>query len=164
MYLPKMPVRRLIELRNALIASAAPASLPAGTDVHCACESKNEIGFELQEPTVRIHIWLESEDQMFFGSGRALLLAKIDQHGSLKKAAAEMGMSYRAAWGKIKKTEKVLGFKLIEQNGCKKGGHRLTEHGQCLREKYHLWFNEVERYALKKAAEIFPWPVKGFKE
>ena len=119
---------------------------------------------ERHEPTVRLHIWLETGDEMLFGSGRALLLAKIEEHGSLLKAAEELGMSYRAAWGKIRKTEKVLGLKLIEQKSCKKEGHRLTEHGQILKEKYLLWFQEVERCALQKAGEIFPWPVRSYKE
>lgn len=116
------------------------------------------------EPTIRLHLWLETTEGMFFGTGRALLLVKIEEFGSLKKAAEDLGMSYRAAWGKIRATEKVLGVKLIAQNGCKKGGHRLTEHGLLLKEKYLLWFQEVELWALKRAREVFPWPVKSFEE
>jgi molybdate transport system regulatory protein len=114
-------------------------------------------------PTIRLHLWLETPDGIFFGVGRALLLAKIEEHGSLSKAAEALGMSYRAAWGKIRRTEKVLGVKLIVQNGCKKGGHRLTEQGLLFKEKYLLWFQEIEKWALIKAREIFPWPVKSFK-
>lgn len=117
-----------------------------------------------QEPTIRLHLWLEAGDEVFFGAGRALLLSKIEEHGSLSKAAEDMGMSYRAAWGKIRRTEKVLGLKLIERNGCKKGGHRLTEHGLFLTKRYLLWFNEVERWASVKARELFPWTVKSYKE
>jgi molybdate transport system regulatory protein len=73
-------------------------------------------------------------------------------------------MSYRAAWGKIRATEEVLGVKLIARNGCKKGGHRLTRHGLQLKEQFVFWFREVERTAWKKAREIFPWPVKSYKE
>ena len=119
---------------------------------------------EQHEPTIRLHLWLETTEGVFFGTGRALLLAKIEEHGSLKKAAEDLGMSYRAAWGKIRATEEVLGVKLIAQNGCKKGGHRLTEHGLLLKEKYLLWFHEVEMWALRKAREVFPWPVKSFEE
>lgn len=116
-----------------------------------------------EEATIRLHIWLETTEGVFFGTGRALLLMKIEEHGSLKKAAEDLGMSYRAAWGKIRKTEEVLGVRLIAQKGCKKGGHRLTEHGELLKEKYLLWFQDVERWALKRAREIFPWPVKSFE-
>jgi len=118
----------------------------------------------LNEPTIRLHIWLETGDGVFFGAGRAFLLEKIEEYGSLRKAAEDLGMSYRAAWGKIRKTEKVLGVKLIAQCRSKKEGHNLTEEGRMLKEKYLLWFQEIEREALRKAAEIFPWPVRGYKE
>jgi molybdate transport system regulatory protein len=117
-----------------------------------------------QAPTIRIHLWLETSEGIFFGAGRALLLVKIEELGSLKKAAEELGMSYRAAWGKIRATEEVLGVKLIAQNGSKRDGHRLTENGRLLKEKFLLWFKEVEQEALKKAREIFTWPVKGYEE
>ena len=115
------------------------------------------------KPTIRLHLWLETPEGIFFGAGRALLLAKIEECGSLSKAAAALGMSYRAAWGKIRNTEKILGVKLIVQNGSKKEGHRLTEHGRLFKEKYFLWFRETERCAMLKAKEIFPWSVESFK-
>ena len=116
-----------------------------------------------RNPTIRMHLWLETGDGMFFGMGRALLLAKIGEHGSLKKAADELGMSYRAAWGKIKKTEEILGDKLIVQAGSKKEGYQLTEFGKQVTEQFSLWFETVEREALKRAEEIFPWSVQRYK-
>jgi molybdate transport system regulatory protein len=116
-------------------------------------------------PTMRLHLWLETEDGLFFGFGRTHLLEKIDQYGSLKRAAEEMGMSYRAAWGKIMKTEEVLGFRIIERSGpSNKAGYQLTEAGKMLLDKFKLWFDLVEKNALAKAAEIFPWPIAGFQE
>lgn len=125
---------------------------------------QTDTAMEWHEPTVRLHLWLEKGEEIFFGAGRALLLSKIEEYGSLSKAAEALGMSYRAAWGKIRSTEKVLGVKLIVQNGCRKDGHRLTEHGILLKEKYLHWFHEIEECALAKAGEIFPWRVKGFKK
>ncbi len=113
---------------------------------------------------MRLHIWLETDDGMFFGAGRALLLAKIEEHGSLRKAAVDMGMSYRAAWGKIKKTEELLGMKLVHQKGSRREGHRLTEFGALLKNTYLRWFNEIEKDALEKAKEIFPWVIKCYGE
>ena len=116
-------------------------------------------------PTMRLHLWLETEDGLFFGFGRTQLLEKIAEYGSLKRAAEELGMSYRAAWGKIMKTEEVLGFKVIERAGSSnKAGYQLTETGRDLLAKYKLWFDEVEKTALKKARNIFPWPVVSFDE
>jgi molybdate transport system regulatory protein len=116
------------------------------------------------EPSIRLHLWLETGDGVVCGAGRAFLLQKIEECGSIRKAAEELGMSYRAAWGKIRKTEKVLGVQLIAQNGSKREGHRLTAAGRLLMEQYVHWFEEVEKEALKKARRIFPWVVKGFKE
>jgi len=108
---------------------------------------------------------LETEEGLFFGTGRAQLLEKIDQYGSLKRAAEELGMSYRAAWGKIMKTEEVLGFKIIERGGASnKAGYQLTEDGRMLLDRFKQWFCEVENEALKKASEIFPWQIKNFDE
>ncbi|MGC9964414.1 MAG: LysR family transcriptional regulator [Syntrophobacteraceae bacterium] len=123
-----------------------------------------EVGTGRPVATVRLHLWLESRDGLVFGPGRALLLAKIEEHGSLSKAAEELGMSYRAAWGKIRKTEKILGVRLIEQHGSKKEGNRLTEEGVMLKRQYLLWLREVEEGALRKAEEIFRWPVKGYRQ
>ncbi|WP_243361652.1 winged helix-turn-helix domain-containing protein [Fundidesulfovibrio terrae] len=115
-------------------------------------------------PVVRLRLWLETRDGMFFGTGRGMLLEAVDRYGSLKKAAEHLGMSYRAAWGKIKKTEKVLGVLLIEQAGSRKGGHRLTPGGRLLMEKFRVWFDAVEASAVEKARELFPWPCLSFTE
>lgn len=141
---------------NEAIDPAAPS--------HYRSESSGEIATKQQEATIRLHLWLETSEGVFFGTGRALLLTKIEEYGSLKKAAEDLGMSYRAAWGKIRRTEEVLGVRLIAQKGCKKGGHRLTEHGELLKDKYLMWFQDVERWALTRAREIFPWPVKSYEE
>jgi len=131
---------------------------------HHQSELANEIPAKQKGATIRLHLWLETTEGVFFGTGLALLLVKIEQYGSLKKAAEDLGMSYRAAWGKIRKTEEVLGVRLIAQKGCKKGGHRLTEHGELLKEKYLVWFQDVEQWALRRARELFPWPVRSFEE
>ena len=119
---------------------------------------------ERRTATVRVQLWLETSDGLLFGVGRALLLAKIEEFGSLKKAADDLGMSYRAAWGKIKETEKILGDKLIVQPGTKREGYQLTELGHSLKEEFMCWFEQVEEEAIKKAKERFPWSVKRFTE
>ncbi|NSW86613.1 MAG: LysR family transcriptional regulator [Syntrophobacteraceae bacterium] len=116
------------------------------------------------KPTIRLHLWIETEKGVFFGVGRAQLLQKVDECGSLKKAADELGMSYRAAWGKIKKTEEAMGERLIEQCGCRKDGYRLTEFGMFIKDNYLLWYSQVEEEALKKARDLFPWPVRSYED
>jgi molybdate transport system regulatory protein len=116
------------------------------------------------KPTVRLHLWLEIDNDVFFGYGRAQLLENIAKYGSLKKAAENMGMSYRAAWGKIKKTEAVLGRPLLAKNGSNREGYQLTAFGNELKEKYSFWFEKVEQGALQTAEEIFPWLSRPYKD
>jgi len=104
---------------------------------------------------MHLHLWLETDKGLIFGPGRAELLECIERLGSLRKAAEELGMSYRAAWGKIKATEEALGFKLIDKAGSYKEGYRLTRAGRELNERFGRWRREVEEDALKKARAIF---------
>jgi molybdate transport system regulatory protein len=104
---------------------------------------------------MHLHLWLETEKGVFFGPGREELLESIERYGSLRKAAVELGMSYRAAWGKIKRTEEVLGLKLIDKAGSYKEGYRLTDTGKAMKEKFSRWRQEVEEDALEKARAIF---------
>ncbi len=115
-------------------------------------------------PTIRLHLWLDTEDGVFFGSGRAQLLEEIERHGSLKAAAQAMGISYRAAWGKLKQTEAVLGVRLVQTRGSNKSGFMLTEDGRLLKELFRRWFDAVEAAAMEKARDIFPWPAQSFRQ
>ena len=46
----------------------------------------------MKTPTVRMHLWLESGESVYFGMGRLMLLDMIEEHGSLRKAAEAIGM------------------------------------------------------------------------
>ena len=116
------------------------------------------------KPVIRIHLWLETEKGLFFGLGRAKLLRCIQRGLSLKGAAESLGMSYRAAWGKIKKTEKVLGIKLIEKKGGNRSGYQLTRDGILLMDKFDSWFDDVERYAAERAKVVLPCDSRSFRE
>ncbi len=111
--------------------------------------------------TQRVHLWLEIKAGMFMGLGRVLLLERIDRLGSLNKAAASMGMSYRAAWGRMKKTESLLGKALVDKSGPKRE-YRLTEFGREVVTKFREWQSDVEQYALERAQDIFPWTIHPF--
>lgn len=113
-------------------------------------------------PVVRLNLWLEDADGMVFGHGRALLLRKIEEHGSLRRAAEDLKMSYRAAWGKLKKSEALLGFPLVEKLGGNKSGFQLTGRGKTLTDNYLLWYDSLERQAREMAGELFGWEVLPF--
>ncbi len=116
------------------------------------------------KPTVRVHLWLETSEGLVFGPGRAQLLAKLAECGSLRKAAKELGMSYRAAWGKIKKTEEIIGERLVIRDKNKKSGYELSNAGRLLLEGFLSWYNEVEEFAVHRAGELLPWHVTKFDD
>lgn len=118
---------------------------------------------DMVKPTLRLHLWLETPGGMLLGLGRAELLLRIQETGSLNKAAKAMSMSYRAAWGRLKASEAIAGEPLVETAR----GHRgfvLTPLGEKLAQAFGKWHADVEQYALARAGEVFPWPVKPFEE
>ena len=77
-------------------------------------------------------VWLKTvNEEGIMGEGCVGLLKDIKESGSLKLAADKQEMSYRKAWGIIRKSEEMLGFKLVDkQRGGKDGGHScLTGEG-----------------------------------
>jgi molybdate transport system regulatory protein len=117
-----------------------------------------------KEPVIRLHLWLETDKGLFFGLGRMKILKCIQGGQSLKGAAESLGMSYRAAWGKIKKTEKVIGVKLVEKKRGNRSGYELTQQGVDLMKLFDQWFDEVECFALKRAKDLLPFNSIGFNE
>jgi molybdate transport repressor ModE-like protein len=75
-------------------------------------------------------MWLETEDGYVFGPGVYSILRKIQEKGTLKESAGALGMSYRYAWGLIRKAEETLGEPLVSayKGGSHGGGGaELTE-------------------------------------
>ena len=64
-----------------------------------------------QHAVIRLHLWMERDGETMFGLGRLHLLERIDALGSIKGAADQLGMSYRAAWGKLKASEEALALR-----------------------------------------------------
>lgn len=58
---------------------------------------------------IRSKIWIEVNGEPVFGRGRRFLLEAIDTHGSINKAAHDVDISFRKAWGHIKAMEERLG-------------------------------------------------------
>ena len=59
-------------------------------------------------------LWLSSvTGEGILEEDRYSLLKAIHEKGSLMSAAKDMGISYRKAWGDLKKAEELLGYELI---------------------------------------------------
>ncbi|MFN3532857.1 MAG: winged helix-turn-helix domain-containing protein [Candidatus Brocadia sp.] len=106
---------------------------------------------------VKFKIWLEENGGVAFAEGRRMLLEAVDRLGSLNAAAKELGMSYRAAWGKIKATEKALGIKLLEvtTGGRGGGGAILTADAKELIQKYKKYTGRITSLMEKEFKRIF---------
>lgn len=112
-----------------------------------------------KHPQIQVKLWIESDGNILFGQGAALLLDGVERTGSLSGAAKELKMSYRAAWGRIKKMEKNLGEPLLIKKQGNKAGYSLSGLGSKLLAAYNGWMSELEAEAQKKADELFPWPI-----
>ncbi len=90
-------------------------------------------------------LWLEEEHEKLFGIGPCDLLQRVERTGSLRKAAAEINMSYSQAWKLIDRLEKSLGFSLLEKHvgGKSGGGSQLTSKAQQLIKAYMSFYNEA---------------------
>ena len=83
------------------------------------------------------------EEDKAFGPGIAVLLHKIDELGSLQKAALSMNMAYSKAWKMITAMERQWGFPLTErETGARHGGgSTLTVRAKLLVDRYDEFMN-----------------------
>ena len=93
----------------------------------------------------RLKVWVVVDDRVKFGDGRASLLDAIIELGSLQRAVARFGMSYRGAWGYFRELERATGFPLLERHpgGGSTGGTRLTPEGRRFLERYRRFREAV---------------------
>ncbi len=93
----------------------------------------------------KFKLWLHGEEsEGVFGDGKWRLLKEIERQGSLKAAAETLGISYRKAWGDLRKAEQRLGIKFIEKH---RGGHDGGE--TCLTEVGKEWVKGYGRLRAK---------------
>lgn len=100
----------------------------------------------------RFKLWLNRGSITgVFGDGKWRLLAAIEAHGSLRAASQSLGISYRKAWGDLRKTQTALGVALVEkQRGGKSGGKTaLTDQGRKWAKAYAAFRGEIEKAVAK---------------
>lgn len=109
---------------------------------------------------VEYKLWLERNGAIF-GDGLFKLLSNVSLTGSISQAAREMGMSYRAAWGKIRLAEKHLCLPLVvtRVGGEAGGGTTLTPEADELLKRFRRLRQEVQQFVGNIYKEIFEgWP------
>ena len=84
-------------------------------------------------------LWLETSTGYAIGEGGFELLQEVERRGSLAEAAKSLGMSYRYAWGLVRKIEKNIGTPMLDTfKGGRHGGGgaRVTQAGLAILRKY----------------------------
>ncbi|MDI7260748.1 MAG: LysR family transcriptional regulator [Thermodesulfobacteriota bacterium] len=106
---------------------------------------------------IRSKFWIENKGEVVLGGGKTALLLAVDRWGSIQRAADEFEMSYRHAWGVIKKIEHRAGFKLVETKlgGKEGGGAKLTKKGKAFIQKTDSLFKDLQTTVEKRFRQKF---------
>lgn len=106
---------------------------------------------------VGVKLWLSVDGRHAFGRGLAWLLAGIDRAGSLRKAAASAGMSYRYAWKLIHSAESHLGrpLTLARPGGAGGGGSDLSPDGRKLMQVFRRLEADVGEFASARFVRLY---------
>lgn len=101
---------------------------------------------------IKAKIWLESDSKCIIGKGRAELLKKVKDLGSLSEVAKSMNMAYSHAWSEIKEIENVVGSPVIRtsRGGSNGGGSCLTEVGEKLLKIFENEKKSLDSYISKR--------------
>ena len=97
---------------------------------------------DTSRPKPQFKVWLETDEGYVFGPGVYSLLRQVEETGTLKKAAEHLDMSYRYAWGMVKKAERKLGLPLFKTHKGGKsggGGTEITAEGR----EYMEYFSKI---------------------
>jgi molybdate transport system regulatory protein len=102
----------------------------------------------VREPYPRFKLWISSHGaEGIFGDGKWRLLQAIEAKRSIRAASESLGISYRKAWGDLRKAESFLGVTFLARHrGGPTGGETtLTKVGRKWLEAYTRFRSEVER-------------------
>ena len=105
---------------------------------------------QLARPIVSVTIARETQ---FFDSKTAMLLALIEETGSVRSACTRLQISYSAGWNSLRNLENQMHKSIVNrsQGGTGGGNSRLTEDGKDLLRR----FNQYEAWLREEAAEQF---------
>jgi molybdate transport system regulatory protein len=111
----------------------------------------------------KLKVWVVFDAGVKFGDGRADLLELIDRLGSLQKAVAEVGMSYRNAWGYLRELERAAGFALVERHVGRGpvAGTRLTPRGREFLARYRQFRSGLDDVVRRRFARTVARGLSG---
>ena len=91
------------------------------------------------------------------GIGLVWLLRRIKKFKSIRRAAADMGLSYVKALKILNRLEEKLGRKILirKRGGSKRGGAELTSYGECFVREYDRFQKKIRTYAEKHFEKFY---------
>jgi len=105
---------------------------------------------------IKAKFWIENKGEVVLGGGKTALLLAVDRFGSIQRAADEFGMSYRHAWGAIRKIEQRAGFKMLDTKlGGKDAGAQLTPKGKEFVVKVDFLLSDLQAIVEKRFKQKF---------
>jgi molybdate transport system regulatory protein len=120
-----------------MIPVAKPASRnDTNVDADGSSVEDQRVYANIMRAEVRTKVWLQLDGGFIIGEGGLDLLSGIAVHRSLRRAAQNIGWSYRHAWGYLRQAERALGGSLtrpVHGKGPARGtvlshaGERLVE-------------------------------------
>ena len=105
---------------------------------------------------LKVKLYLENDQEKFMGIGVLWLLQRIESCGSLRAAAADMGVSYSKAFRMIETLESTIGVTVLERRkgGMQRSGAKLTPFGKAFISLYDD-FQKNCKVLLEKPFEKF---------
>jgi molybdate transport system regulatory protein len=106
----------------------------------------------MKKKEIRVRCWITIEGEKHFGPGPAELLERIDESGSISKAATEMGMSYKKAWDMVEKmnAQGSQPYVTARKGGKKGGGTEVTAAGKKVLVSYQKLKKRIEEVVHKE--------------
>lgn len=138
-------------LRNKITAEPEICPFDENTEMCYDAAMKKDLRLKL---TIRLY---SGDDERCFGPGIAVLLHRVEEHRSLRAAAASMEMAYSKAWRIVRTAEAVFDCKLLSSvtGGKNGGGAVLTKEAEALLAAYDGYCAEVEKFAAEKYRSYF---------
>lgn len=103
-------------------------------------------------------LFLDDQEQKFFGEGPCRLLRGVEATGSLRASAIQMGMAYTKALKLLQNAENALGYPLTTRTsgGRDGGGSRLTPEGEEWLKRYEAYRDACIQANRKLYLAFFP--------
>jgi molybdate transport system regulatory protein len=100
--------------------------------------------------------WFHKDDHKFLGGDRINLLEKIEECGSITKAAKVVGISYKTAWDTVNLMNNLSDKPLVERmtGGKGGGGTYLTPEGKDVIRRFRIIQEEHRKYLVNLSERV----------